>query len=240
MKEDITSDTNDVSIIKWTRLPHCPPNQLIRAHSTDAGYDICSAQDAYIPTLEQLEFVWEDFKRLDEMSEELKDKLTNAYSSSDFSMGNFRYSKDDKTMVQRKKYKFPWVKTGILIQVEESQWMGVYNRSSTSSKYNAGLINAVGVIDPYYSEELMVGLYSQHTPTLIAKGERIAQLIPATQLSTSMLELDREEYNASLKGERSGLGSTGTKEILGKVNKTVIDPYKISSVNPDKYASLFE
>lgn len=73
------------------------------------------------------------------------------------------------------------VPTGIRVQMNSDEWLGIYIRSSLGFKYNIRLKNSVGVIDADYINaknegHIWIALYNHGDKTLtIDKGEAFAQ-----------------------------------------------------------------
>lgn len=194
--------------IYWTRTEECPQDQLTKpGHATDAGYDIAAAEDALILPYSMIPFEWEALKEITELQPAVRQKLSGEFNTF-FQEGSLLLK--DK-VVYRKKYKFSYVKTGIKVYPKELQWLGIYPRSSCS-KYALGLGNHVGVVDHLYDKEIKLALVTQAEPTIVLKGERVAQLIPMVQPRALITEVPEEDFNyLSLnRGGRAGFGSTGT------------------------------
>ena len=193
--------------IYWNRLPHCPEEQLIKkGNSTDAGYDIASAEDKLILPFNDIPYSWEEVKPLDDFNEEVQNGLKND-SYLQFS-GSLKISGG---VVYRKKYKFPLVKTGIHLCTNKLSWTAISLRSS-SIKYGFGLANNLGVVDySYINNELFISLFSRNGYSIINRGERIAQLIPMYLEETELEECSDRKYTRIIerRDKRDGLGSTG-------------------------------
>lgn len=101
------------------------------------------------------------------------------------------------------------VKTGIALELPIGFAGLIYARSGLASKRGLAPANKVGVIDCDYRGEVMVALHN-HTdaPQMVAKGERIAQLVITPYVVADFEEAD--ELSETVRGE-GGFGSTGTK-----------------------------
>ena len=98
--------------------------------------------------------------------------------------------------------------TGIMIEIPEGYFGGVYPRSGLATKQGLAPANKVGVIDSDYRGELIVCLYNQSSiPQTVNKGDRIAQLIVQPYYDYEWEEV--EELNETNRGD-GGFGSTGT------------------------------
>lgn len=62
------ANTSKQEVINWVALPHCPEGQLVKAHDTDAGWDIKAAEQIIIPPYSTRPHTWEDFELLDEVA----------------------------------------------------------------------------------------------------------------------------------------------------------------------------
>jgi len=80
------------------------------------------------------------------------------------------------------------VPTGLVIEVPEGHFLGVFARSSTPLKRGLMVANGVGVVDPDYSgptDEVKIEVFNFTTaPVTVRKGDRIAQgiVMPATRV----------------------------------------------------------
>ena len=100
------------------------------------------------------------------------------------------------------------VPTGLVIEVPEGMFLGIFARSSTPLKRGLMVANGVGVIDADYcgpADEVKVQVLNfTPSPVTIKAGERIAQglLLPITRVEWNEVDtIDRET--------RGGFGSTG-------------------------------
>jgi dUTP pyrophosphatase len=101
------------------------------------------------------------------------------------------------------------VPTGLVIEVPEGMFLGIFARSSTPLKRGLMVANGVGVVDADYcgpADEVKVQVlnFTAH-PVTLAAGDRIAQgiLLPITRV-------EWEEVEAIDRNSRGGFGSTGT------------------------------
>jgi dUTP pyrophosphatase len=70
------------------------------------------------------------------------------------------------------------VPTGIILELPDSLWGGVYARSGLATKQGLRPANCCGVIDPDYRGEIFVAIHNDTDEyRYIENGERIAQLI---------------------------------------------------------------
>jgi dUTP pyrophosphatase len=108
------------------------------------------------------------------------------------------------------------VPTGLVIEVPDGMFLGVFARSSTPLKRGLMVANGVGVVDPDYcgpEDEVKVPVMNfTKAQVRIAAGDRIAQGI--------LLSAPRViwEEAQSLKNEsRGGFGSTGERPITNRI-----------------------
>lgn len=98
------------------------------------------------------------------------------------------------------------VRTGIAIAIPHGYEVQVRSRSGTAVRN--GITCLTGTIDSDYRGELMVVLVNLGAePFEIARGARIAQLVPAPVLRARFEEVDR--LDETVRGE-AGFGSTGS------------------------------
>ena len=101
------------------------------------------------------------------------------------------------------------IKTGLALELPVGFAGLIYARSGLASKRGLAPANKVGVIDCDYRGEVMVALHNHsEIPQVIAKGERIAQLVITPYVVADFEEAD--ELSETVRGE-GGFGSTGTK-----------------------------
>ena len=100
------------------------------------------------------------------------------------------------------------VPTGLVIEVPDGMFLGIFARSSTPMKRGLMVANGVGVIDPDYCgphDEIKVPVMNfTAAPVTVKKGDRIAQGI---FLSAPRVAWD--EQDALRETSRGGFGATG-------------------------------
>jgi dUTP pyrophosphatase len=97
------------------------------------------------------------------------------------------------------------VRTGIAMAIPHGYEVQVRSRSGTAVRN--GITCLTGTIDSDYRGELMVVLVNLGAePFAIARGDRIAQLVPAPVLRSTFTEV--EALDETARGQ-SGFGSTG-------------------------------
>lgn len=97
--------------------------------------------------------------------------------------------------------------TGIAMAIPEGLVGLVYARSGMACKRNLAPANKVGVIDSDYRGEIKVALHNHGLePQVVAKGERIAQIVIAPYLRADYEVVDA--LDETVRGE-GGFGSTG-------------------------------
>ena len=98
------------------------------------------------------------------------------------------------------------IKTGLAMAIPTGYAGLIYARSSLGSKKGLAPANKVGVIDSDYRGEIKVPLFNQSKETqIIAKNERIAQIIFTPYLKVNFQETD--ELDDTTRGTGS-FGST--------------------------------
>lgn len=101
------------------------------------------------------------------------------------------------------------IKTGIAIELPIGYAAFIYARSGLASKRGLAPANKVGVVDCDYRGEIMVALHNHsNTEQVVAKGERIAQMVIAPYITAEFNVVD--ELSDTARGA-GGFGSTGTK-----------------------------
>ena len=98
------------------------------------------------------------------------------------------------------------VGTGLIMQIPEGYFGGIYARSGLASKQGLRPANCVGIVDSDYRGEVMVALRNDTNEVRsVSAGERIAQIIIQPYLNVTFVEgeLDDTERGAG------GFGSTG-------------------------------
>ncbi|MEG3147228.1 dUTP diphosphatase [Sphingomonas sp. RT2P30] len=99
------------------------------------------------------------------------------------------------------------VATGFAIAIPEGYEVQVRPRSGLALKHGVTCLNTPGTIDSDYRGEVKVILANLGTePFAIARGDRIAQLVPAPVQRATLDEVDALEDTARGAG---GFGSTG-------------------------------
>ena len=99
------------------------------------------------------------------------------------------------------------VATGFAIAIPEGYEVQVRPRSGLALKHGITCLNAPGTIDSDYRGEVKVILANLGSePFEVRRGERIAQLVPATVLQADFREV--EQLSETSRGA-GGFGSTG-------------------------------
>lgn len=200
--------------VSWLRLPHCPNGQLEKGTLLSAGYDIKIAEDMIVYSHAELKkrgkFKYVKVCKLEDIDETKREEVLS-YEDSD--NGSFYVGEDNEgdEALYRIKYDAQLAKTGFCLKADELCFFGIHLRSSTSKIGALALANSTGIVDfdyQGYEDEIFLNLTSYSEDSyFLARGERIAQLIPYpyTNLSLQMVEREREweAFN------RGGFGSTG-------------------------------
>ena len=98
--------------------------------------------------------------------------------------------------------------TGVAIELPPYMMGLIFARSGLATKKGLRPANCVGLIDPDYRGEYIVGLHNHsNTPYEVKHGERIAQLVLAPFYNVGFERVD--ELSETERGE-GGFGSTGT------------------------------
>jgi len=101
------------------------------------------------------------------------------------------------------------VATGFAIAIPAGYEVQVRPRSGLALKHGITCLNSPGTIDADYRGEVKIILANlSNNPFAIARGDRIAQLVPAPVQHARFDEV--EELDETLRGE-GGFGSTGHK-----------------------------
>jgi dUTP pyrophosphatase len=102
------------------------------------------------------------------------------------------------------------IPTGIVFDIPEGYSVRLHPRSGLAFKQGLTLINAEGIIDSDYVEEVFVALHNvSGEEQTVNHGERIAQAEMVRSLVYQISQIDeRPERKTSRSG---GFGSTGTK-----------------------------
>jgi dUTP pyrophosphatase len=99
------------------------------------------------------------------------------------------------------------VATGIAIALPENYEAQVRPRSGLAVKYGITVLNAPGTIDADYRGEIKVPLINLGSDDfIIARGDRIAQMVVAPVTTAELVEVDVLEKTARGAG---GFGSSG-------------------------------
>lgn len=99
------------------------------------------------------------------------------------------------------------VATGFAIAIPEGHEVQVRPRSGLALKHGITCLNTPGTIDADYRGEVKIILANLGTAVVeLARGERIAQLVPAPVQRATFVEV--EELDETVRGE-GGFGSTG-------------------------------
>ena len=105
------------------------------------------------------------------------------------------------------------VATGFAIAIPAGYEVQVRPRSGLALKHGITCLNTPGTIDEDYRGEVKVILANLgDEPFQIARGDRIAQLVPAAVQRADMIEVDALDGTARGSG---GFGSTGTNGLAG-------------------------
>ena len=111
------------------------------------------------------------------------------------------------------------VKTGIAIQLREGTVGFVCSRSGLAYKKGVFVLNAPGVIDAGYRNDVGVILQNSGSEDFeIEAGDRIAQLVIQEFVSVKLVEV--EELEDSVRGQ-GGFGSTGVRTAAVVVEEEV-------------------
>lgn len=100
------------------------------------------------------------------------------------------------------------VPTGLVIEVPDGMFLGIFARSSTPLKRGLMVANGVGVVDPDYcgpGDEVKIAVLNvTPQPVRVRAGDRLAQgiLLPAPRIQW-------EEAESLAERARGGFGSTG-------------------------------
>lgn len=193
------------------REPYCPDNTLLKpGKQTDAGYDIALADDAVIPPLSE---VPSELVRTHDVSSFSTTTLEAiGYKDGTLPKGSPYIIKDGG--LWQVKRKPPLFRTGIhtLPRNPDGIWFMIAIRSSCGTRWGLRLHNALGVIDPEYQDEILLGLYAAYDiPVLLPKGERVAQLIPVELPPTSHHMTTDKNILLDRPGRGGGWGSTNNQ-----------------------------
>lgn len=112
---------------------------------------------------------------------------------------------DGVISIQPKEWKK--VPTGLVIEIPDGYFGGVYPRSGNAFKYGINNINSVGIVDADYRGECCVLLFNNSDkPFIVEHGDRIGQLVVQPYV-----KVEFNEVNTLSETERGdgGFGSTG-------------------------------
>ena len=105
------------------------------------------------------------------------------------------------------------VATGFAIAIPEGYEVQVRPRSGLALKHGISLPNTPGTIDADYRGEMKIIMINLGGETFeIARGDRIAQIVPAKVQHATFAEVDELDETARGAG---GFGSTGVKALQG-------------------------
>ena len=115
------------------------------------------------------------------------------------------------------------VPTGLIMDIPEGHSVRVHARSGMSYKQGLVLVNAEGVIDSDYVEEVMVLVYNLSDNSItIQTGDRIAQ---AELIKDAEYPLEETAARPGVKTTRvGGMGSTGVTSEADTIKITVAEP----------------
>ena len=101
------------------------------------------------------------------------------------------------------------IPTGFAIAIPPGYEVQVRPRSGLALKHGVTCLNSPGTIDADYRGEMRVILINHgQAPFVIARGDRIAQLVPAPVQHAVLIEAETLDETARGTG---GFGSTGTR-----------------------------
>lgn len=142
-----------------------------------------------------------NFKKLNERA------VAPTYGSAGSAGGDLYGAEENDVVIPAGETAF--IGTGIAVEIPLGYVGLVYARSGLACKRGLAPANKVGVIDSDYRGEIKVALHNHgKTDQIVAKGERIAQLVIAPYLFAEYEEKD--ELSDTVRGD-GGFGSTGRK-----------------------------
>ncbi len=100
------------------------------------------------------------------------------------------------------------VRTGLVIEVPDGHFLGIFARSSTPLKRGLVVPNGVGVVDPDYAgptDEILIQVLNITSADVhVRRGDRLAQgiVLPAPRV-------EWDEHETAAGSSRGGFGSTG-------------------------------
>jgi dUTP pyrophosphatase len=116
------------------------------------------------------------------------------------------YSAEDVTLAPMQR---ALIATGIAVAIPEGYAGLVLPRSGLAVRHGLSLVNAPGLVDSHYRGEVKVVAVNLDaaTPIVIARGDRIAQLV--IQAIERVEPAEVEELDTTARGE-GGFGSSGS------------------------------
>lgn len=136
----------------------------------------------------------------------LNDNATVPTRGTDQSAGADLYAIEEVTIL---KGETKLIHTGIAMEIPEGYGGFIFARSGLATKRGLAPANKVGVVDADYRGEIMVSLHNHSNETqVVAKGERVAQLVFLPYAAANFIEVDKLSETERGQG---GFGSTGTK-----------------------------
>ena len=208
------------------RQKHAPEQTFVKPGApTDAGYDLCLADDAIILPLSQIP---RTLTRIADVGVFTPETLISiGYKDGELPKDSPYTVKDGGLWQMR--YNPPLYRTGLhTVPVDkDGVWFMVALRSSSSMKTGLRLHNAIGVIDAEYKGEILLTLYSAYeVPILLPRGERVAQLIPMplprlVPVMTQDVSILNEASTRS-----GGFGSTNDPTYWGMSGSSIIASFE--------------
>lgn len=127
------------------------------------------------------------------------------------------------------------VPLGFKVEVPREYVLMFFSRSGMGFKENISLINSVGIIDPFFSQECMVKLIKYNSnivPEPIKKGQRVAQMLLQHNPPIFLEEVDRIEETSRGKGfGSSGKWEKRRKKMKPEQYQINIDTFERSKAN---------
>jgi dUTP pyrophosphatase len=100
------------------------------------------------------------------------------------------------------------VPTGLVIQVPENYFLGIFARSSTPMKRGLMVANGVGIVDSDYcgpKDEIKIEVLNfTQAPVMIQRGDRLARGVVLSYAQAEWVEVDEPPQPT-----RGGFGATG-------------------------------
>ena len=101
------------------------------------------------------------------------------------------------------------IHTGIIVEVPQGYFGGIYARSGLATKRGLRPSNCTGVVDSDFRGEVLVGLYNDSDETqIVCHGDRVAQMIIQPYAEKQVIE-EVTEVSKTDRGT-GGFGSTGS------------------------------